>query len=61
MPSGNPGKKHTQEHNDRVAAAHRGLHHSEETRNKLSEANIKTWKKKVADGYVSPLKGRRKC
>lgn len=62
MPSGvypgNKGKKLTQEHKDKLAAAHRGLSPSEETCMKMSETNKKTWKKKIADGYVSPLKRR---
>jgi len=51
MPSGvypgNKGKKLTQEHKDKLAAAHRGKHHSIETKRKMRETNVITWRKKL--------------
>jgi len=50
MPSGvyqgNKGKKLTQEHKDKLAAAHRGKHHSQETKDKMRDTNIETYRKK---------------
>lgn len=50
MPSGiyrgNKGKKLTQEHKDKLAAAHRGKHHSEETKAKMRDTNIETYRRK---------------
>jgi len=64
MPSGvypgNKGKKLTPEHKAKLSAAHKGLVPSEETCMKMSETNKKTWKKKIAAGYESPQKGKRK-
>lgn len=41
------GKKHktprSQEHTDRIAAAHRGLKRSPETRQRISEAQLRSW------------------
>jgi len=60
MPSGvypgNKGKKLTPEHKAKLSAAHRGKHHSEETKAKMGETNRQTWKKKIAAGYQSPLR-----
>jgi len=51
MPSGvypgNKGKKLTKEHKDKLSVAHRGKHHSEETKQKMRETNIITWRKKL--------------
>lgn len=64
MPSGvyphKKGKKATQVTKDKMAAARRGYEPSEETRLKMGKTNQETWRRKIAAGYVSPLKGRKK-
>ncbi len=56
---GNKGKKLTQATKDKMSASRRGREPSEETRIKMSKTNRETWRRKIAAGYVSPLKGRK--
>jgi len=55
---GNKGHKVTQVTRDRMAAAQKGHVPSEESRIKMGKTNQATWRRKIANGYVSPLKGK---